>query len=64
MILYNLYLVLNDELITVYDKANQRIVYEGSSEEIPEELMCKSVHDVTMVHEKDNNRPYLLINLN
>lgn len=64
MPLYNLYLVLNDETVKVFDKAKQRNVYEGSSENIPDELMNESVHDITIVHEKDTNRTYFLINLN
>lgn len=64
MVLFNLYLVLNDETVKVFDKAMQRIVYEGSSENIPDELMGELVHDMTIVHEKDTNRIYFLINLN
>ena len=63
MVLYNLYLVLNNETIKVYDNAIQSMVYEGSSEYIPGELMNELVHDMTMVYEKDN-RAYFLINLN
>lgn len=64
MVLYNLYLVLNNELIKVYDNAIQSIVYEGSSERIPDELMNKLVHDMTMVYGKDINKAYFLININ
>ena len=63
MVLYNLYLVLNHETIKVYDNATQRIVYEGSSKNIPDELMSELVHDVTIAHEKDNIT-YFLININ
>ena len=64
MILYNLYLVLQDEPIKVYDNYISSIVYEGSSEGIPDELMDALVHDVTIVYEKDNDRAYFLININ
>lgn len=64
MVLYNLYLVLNHEKIKVYDNAIQSIVYEGSSEFIPSELMNELVHDVTIAREKYTNRIYFLINLN
>lgn len=64
MVLYNLYLVLNHETIKVYDNAIGSIVYEGSSETIPDELMDELVHDVTIAHEKVSNRTYFLINLN
>lgn len=64
MVLYNLYLILNNETIKVYDNFIQSIVYEGSSENIPGNLMKELVHDMTIGHEKDTNRPYFLINLN
>lgn len=64
MVLYNLYLVLINETIKIYDNVTQSIVYEGSSENIPSELMSELVHDMTMVYEKDINEAYFLINLN
>lgn len=64
MVLYNLYLILNNETIKVYDNLIESIVYEGSSENIPDELMNQLVHDMTIVYEKDTNRIYFLINLN
>ena len=64
MVLYNLYLILINELIKVYDNATQSIVYEGSSENIPSELMDELVHDMTMVYEKDINKAYFLIHVN
>lgn len=64
MVLYNLYLVLINERIKVFDNAIQTIVYEGSSEDIPSELMNELVRDMTMVYEKNNNKPCFLINLN
>lgn len=64
MVLYNLYLVLINERIKVFDNEIQSIVYEGSSEDIPSELMNELVHDMTMVYEKNINKAYFLINLN
>lgn len=64
MVLYNLYLVLINETIKVFDNATQSIVYEGSSENIPSELMNELVHDMTMVYKKNINKAYLLININ
>lgn len=64
MVLYNLYLVLINETIKVFDNATQSIVYEGSSENMPSELMSELVHDITTVYEKNNNKAYLLININ
>lgn len=64
MVLYNLYLVLINETIKVFDNDIQANVYEGSSENIPPELMNELVHDVTIAREKNTNRTYLLININ
>lgn len=64
MVLYNLYLVLNNEEIKVFDNAIQGVVYEGLSDNIPDELMNELVHDVTIAREKNTNRTYFLININ
>ena len=65
MVLYNLYLVLKHEEIMIYDNAKQRIVYVGSSETIPRELMHELVRDVSIgYYNKRTNRAYFLINLN
>lgn len=64
MVLYNLYLVLTNEPIKVYDNFTQSIVYEGLSDNIPFELMNELVHDVTIVYEKHINKAYFLIDLN
>lgn len=64
MVLYNLYLVLYNETIKVFNNATQTIVYEGSSNNIPTELFNELVHDMTMVYEKDINKAYFLININ
>ena len=64
MVLYNLYLVLINELIKVYDNAIHSIVYEGLSDDIPNELMNELVHDITIVYEKNIDRAYFLININ
>lgn len=63
MVLYNLYLILICETIKIYNNATQSIVYEGSSENIPHELMNELVHDMTIAHEKDNIT-YFLIYIN
>lgn len=64
MVLYNLYLILIHERIKIYDRDIHRIVYEGSSECIPFELMDTLVHDMTIVYEKDINKAYFLIYIN
>jgi hypothetical protein len=64
MVLYNLYLVLNNEIIKVFDNDIASIVYVGLSEDIPHELMSALVHDVTIAREKNSKRTYFLININ
>lgn len=63
MVLYNLYLVLINEPIQIYDRVAERVVYEGSSNRIPKRLLSKLVHDMTIVHRKDTNTCYHLINI-
>ena len=53
MVVYNLYLVLNDEPIEIYDKNLRRVVYEGSSNDIPEIFMDRLVHYLTVVKDKE-----------
>lgn len=64
MVLYNLYLVLINEIIKVYDNATQSIVYEGFSDQIPNELMSELVHDVEIAYTMNFDTPYLLIIIN
>lgn len=64
MVLYNLYLVLINEKIKVFDNDIQDVVYEGLSEDIPDELMNELVHDVTIAREKNSKSTYFLININ
>jgi hypothetical protein len=63
MVVYNLYLVLINEPIQIYDRVTERVVYEGSSNRIPNRLLSKLVHDMTIVHRKDTNTCYHLINI-
>ena len=39
MVVYNLYLVLNNEPIKIYDRHTRIVPYKGSSNNIPNELM-------------------------
>lgn len=64
MIVYNLYLVLNNERIKIYDNITKSVVYEGISDNIPDELMNELVRDMTIVYEKAINRTYFLIVIN
>lgn len=64
MVVFNLYLVLNNVLVKVYDNEMHDIVYEGLSEDMPHVLMNEIVHDVTIAREKHPKRTYLLININ
>lgn len=53
MVVYNLYLVLNDEPIEIYDKNIRTVVYEGSSNDIHEKYMNRLVHYLTVVNDKE-----------
>lgn len=53
MVVYNLYLDLNDEPIEIYDKKIRMVVYEGSSNDIPEKYMDRLVHYLTVVNDKE-----------
>lgn len=53
MVVYNLYLVLNDEPIEIYDKNIRMAVYEGSSNDIPEKYMDRLVYYLTVVNDKE-----------
>lgn len=53
MVVYNLYLVLNDEPIEIYDKNIRMVVYEGSSNDIHEKYMDRLVHYLTVVNDKE-----------
>ena len=61
MVVYNLYLVLNDERVQIYDKNTRRVEYEGSSNAIPIRLMNRLVHYLTIVHIKGTKECYQLI---
>lgn len=61
MVVYNLYLVLNDELVQIYDKNTEHVEYEGSSNDIPDRFMDRLVHYLTIVHIKDTKKYYQLI---
>lgn len=61
MVLYNLYLVLNDEPIELYDE-NMRVVrFKGSSNDIPYALMDRLVHHVTVVQDKEKRYKRLIV---
>lgn len=53
MVVYNLYLVLNDEPIEIYDKNMKLATYKGSSNDIPEIFMNRLVHYLTVVNDKE-----------
>lgn len=64
MVVYNLYLVLINEPIQIYDRVKERVVYEGPSNHIPGQLLHALVHDITIAHRKDTGTCYHLININ
>lgn len=61
MVVYNLYLVLNDEPVQIYDKNTRRVEYEGSSNAIPIRLMDRLVHYLTIAHTQGTKKYYQLI---
>ena len=61
MVVYNLYLVLNDEIVQIYDKNTRRVEYEGSSNAIPSRFMDRLVHYLTIVHKQGTKECYQLI---
>lgn len=61
MVVYNLYLVLNDELVQIYDKKTRRVEYEGSSNAIPIRFMNRLVYYLTIVDIQATKKCYQLI---
>lgn len=61
MTVYNLYLVLIDDPIKIYDESNQKIVFEGSSDNIPDRLMDRQVHYLTITQNPKDYSCYHLI---
>ena len=61
MVVYNLYLVLNNEPIMIYDRYTQIVAYKGSSNNIPNELMERLVHHVTLELDKEKRYKQLII---
>lgn len=62
MVVYNLYLVLIDEPIEIYDK-NMRQVYVGSSNDIPNIFMDRSVHYLTAVNDRGGRHARTIIRI-
>lgn len=61
MVVYNLYLVLNDEPIAIYDKHMRSVRYTGSSNNIPNELMGRLIYYVTVVQDKEKGYKHLIV---
>lgn len=61
MVVYNLYLVLNDEPVQIYDKNTRRVEYEGPSNAIPIKFMNRIVHYLTIEHIQGTRQYYQLI---
>lgn len=61
MVLYNLYLVLQDEPIELYDENTRMVRFKGSSNDIPYELMDRLVHHVTVVKDKEKRYKRLIV---
>lgn len=61
MLVYNLYLVLNDEPVQIYDEDIRRMRFEGSSNDIPDILFDRYVHYVTAVQDEEKRYKQLII---
>lgn len=61
MVVYNLYLVLNDEPVQIYDEDIRRMRFEGSSNDIPDILMDRYVYYVTAVQDDEKRYKQLII---
>lgn len=61
VVLYNLYLVLNDEPIMIYDKCMKMMRFKGSSNDIPEGLMNRYVHYMTITRVEGHNYQLIVI---
>ena len=61
MLVYNLYLVLNDEPVQIYDEDIRQMRFEGSSNDIPNILMDRYVHYVTAVEDEEKRYKQLII---
>lgn len=61
MVLYNLYLVLNDEPIELYDENMKVVRFKGSSNDIPYAFMDRLVHHVTVVQNKEKRYKRLIV---
>ena len=64
MVVYNLYLVLNDEPVQIYDINTRSVEYEGSSNAIPIRFMNRIVHYLTIVDIPGTKKCCQLIVLN
>nr|DAE37964.1 MAG TPA: hypothetical protein [Caudoviricetes sp.] len=61
MVVYNLYLVLNDELVQIYDRNTRSVEYEGSSNAIPIKFMNRLVHYLTIAHTQGNKSYQVIV---
>ena len=61
MVVYNLYLVFNNEPIVIYDKHMKMTRFEGSSNDIPDSLMDRFVHYITIVRWHDSYKQFIVI---
>ena len=61
MVVYNLYLVLNDELVQIYDRNTRSVEYEGSSNAIPIKFMNRLVHSLTIEHIQGNKSYQVIV---
>ena len=61
MVVYNLYLVLNDELVQIFDRNTKSVEYEGSSNAIPIKFMNRIVNCLTILHIHGNKSYHVIV---
>lgn len=61
MVVYNLYLVLNDELIEIYDEKARVVRFKGLSNDIPNNLMGRYVNNMSIKGMFAHNRLLIVI---
>lgn len=61
MVVYNLYLVLNNELIEIYDEKTREVRFEGLSNNIPDNLMDRYVNNLSIKRMDAHKRLLIVI---
>lgn len=55
MILFNLYFILNDEPVEIFDRTKKKSVFDGQSDDIPYDLMERHVCEMSIAYNHEDN---------